>query len=360
MDEEDLKKIIEEETSISRNSLKNRIWQALEDPKMKQMILAALKYEMEMREKHPDKEYMWEWELSDIGMSWAGWVIRKLMELGIVKRTYESRAHKYYRLRDYELTYEVVKEYIRRKIAEKNGKTVREEIEEEKGEEDTVPEDIFDIIEGHDDIKELFKDSLKAVRHHILLVGPPAVAKTLFLQEISKLPGAVFIDMAGRATKTGIAEILLEYKPRYLLIDEIDKVQDKRDLTILLNVMETGILRIVKHGTDIIEELNLNVYATANTLRGLPKSLLSRFMVIRIKPYDKETAKRVMSRALVKIHHVDEELANYIAENIVEKLGSRDIRDAVKIAKIAKTKEKVDKYIKLWLEHIPKELYTNT
>ena len=352
---------LEKEIEVDRKVIEKNLWRALQDEKMRLLILRALKYEMDQRQRYPNKEHLWEWELSDIGMSWAGWIIRKLMEWNIVKRTYESRAHKAYRLVDYELTLKVVQEYLQKKRSGKL-KTVkrvkeieREEEEEEEREQVKITKDLFDIIEGHDDIKEIFVDSLKAVRHHILLVGPPAVAKTLFLMCIKRLPGTVFIDMAGKATKTGIAEILIDYKPRYLLIDEIDKVQNKRDLTILLNLMETGLVRIVKHGHNIEEVLNTNVYATANTLRGLSSSLLSRFMVLEIKPYDAETAKRVMHKALVKLYNVEDELAKYIAHKIVVELGSQDIRDAIKIAKIARTKEKVDRYIKIWLEHMPKK-----
>lgn len=50
------------------------------------------------------------------------------------------------------------------------------------------PEPLFDSIVGYDDVKRLFSLSLSSDKPvHILLVGPPASAKTLFMLECIKL-----------------------------------------------------------------------------------------------------------------------------------------------------------------------------
>ena len=86
-------------------------------------------------------------------------------------------------------------------------------------------------------------DSDSAV--HILLVGSPASAKTMFLTSLMHhLKGSYFADGAN-STKAGMLDYLFETRPRYLLVDEIDKLSAK-DQTFLLNLMETGIVSQTK------------------------------------------------------------------------------------------------------------------
>jgi len=78
-------------------------------------------------------------------------------------------------------------------------------------------------------------------RAHILLAGPPASAKTMFLTSLLHfLKNVYFID-GGNSTKAGVIQYLFENRPDYLLIDEIDKSAPKHQ-TFLLNLMETGII----------------------------------------------------------------------------------------------------------------------
>ena len=94
---------------------------------------------------------------------------------------------------------------------------VRKNDEEEEIE---IPSDIFSVIIGYDDLKEMFLRSLTSSKPtHILLWGPPASAKTLFLQELNRLPRSRYA-LGGSSTKAGIARYLIDYKPLFLLIDE--------------------------------------------------------------------------------------------------------------------------------------------
>jgi len=69
----------------------------------------------------------------------------------------------------------------------------------------------------------------------ILLSGPPASAKTMFLEALMKLNCSYFID-GGNTTKTGMIDYIFDNKPN-LLIDEIDKMSTI-DQSFLLNLME--------------------------------------------------------------------------------------------------------------------------
>ena len=113
-----------------------------------------------------------------------------------------------------------------------------------KSQDDTMFEDIV----GYDHIKRLFKMALESdSTTHILLSGPPATAKTMFLMSLLKhLKNSYFVD-GGNGTKAGMIDYLFENQPRYLLIDEIDKMSTHNQ-TFLLNLMETGIISETKYG----------------------------------------------------------------------------------------------------------------
>ena len=86
-------------------------------------------------------------------------------------------------------------------------------------------------------------DSDKPV--HILLVGPPASAKTLFMLECIKLERS-FFTLGSHSTKTGMIDYLFEKRPRFLIVDEIEHMPMK-DQTALLSLMESGIIAETKH-----------------------------------------------------------------------------------------------------------------
>jgi replication-associated recombination protein RarA len=86
---------------------------------------------------------------------------------------------------------------------------------------------LFADIYGCDDIKKLFCMALESDHTcSILLTGPPASAKTLFLQSLIKPKDSYFIDCSN-ATKSGVVDYVFEHKPRYLLLDELDKLSRK-------------------------------------------------------------------------------------------------------------------------------------
>jgi Holliday junction DNA helicase RuvB len=100
---------------------------------------------------------------------------------------------------------------------------------------------LFADVFGCEDIKRLFRMALDSKDvSSILLTGPPASAKTLFLQCLMKLKDSHFIDCSS-ASKSGIVDYVFENKPKYLLLDELDKLS-RKDQTFLLNLIETGIV----------------------------------------------------------------------------------------------------------------------
>lgn len=104
----------------------------------------------------------------------------------------------------------------------------------------TYDDQLFEDIVGYDHIKRLFRMALDPESTiHVLLTGPPASSKTMFLTSLMRwLKNSYFADGAN-STKAGMIDYLFENRPRYLLVDEIGKMAPK-DHALLLNLMETG------------------------------------------------------------------------------------------------------------------------
>ena len=275
-------------------------------------------------------------EYDDVNV--PSWYLRKLSEIGVLKVVYRSNKHTNYDLAvPVEALEAALSEYL-------GGAQVTEE--EQKPE---LPEDFLDVVEGYDDLKEIIRQSITNDEPvHILLVGPPGTAKSLILMEIERLPNSAFITM-GTATKAGIRDILLYRRPRYLIIDEIDKLSDPNDISVLLTLMESGRLVVTLHKMRADVPMKVWVFAAANTTKTLPPELLDRFMVFKLKPYSKDEYVRVVTNVLVKRYGKDQELARYIAEKVSEYTTS--VREAIRYSRLCKDRECVDRVFNTVLKY---------
>jgi Holliday junction DNA helicase RuvB len=78
---------------------------------------------------------------------------------------------------------------------------------------DIKPEPLFESIVGYTDIKKLFQMSLSSDKPvHILLVGPPASAKTLFMLECLRLE-RYFFSLGIHSIKSGLIYFLFDKRP---------------------------------------------------------------------------------------------------------------------------------------------------
>lgn len=197
-----------------------------------------------------------------------------------------------------------------------------------------LPPDLFSDIIGHDDVKELLRAALSAEKPvHVLLVGPPALAKSLFLWDIETAAGGQALWLPGSATsQAGLWDMVAERRPRVLLIDELDKM-GAADTAALLSLMEGGRLVRAKVGRRLDEEVKVWVMAAANRADRLSAELRSRFALRRIHAYGREEFRRVVSGVLVRREKVESALAEEIAARLDGK--SQDMRDAVRVARLA-------------------------
>jgi len=225
------------------------------------------------------------------------------------------------------------------------------QLEEEIGtrpEKVSLPDDFLDIVEGHDTLKQVIRASLESdIPIPVLMVGPPATAKSLVLLEIKNaLPQLSRYILGGTTSKAGLVDFLIVHRPHTLLLDELDKMA-LDDQTALLSLLEDGIVTRMKYGKRDTVQLMTWVFAGANTTEPLTEGLLSRFYIQYLEPYDKEAFKRVTIAVLTRREGIPDDIAEYIANRVSE--FSNDIRDPRKVARLARAtgfdREKLEVFI---------------
>ncbi|MEM3794892.1 MAG: hypothetical protein QW429_03370 [Thermoprotei archaeon] len=300
-------------------------------------IRSILEKALEIEEQHNAEHYLgWTWyEIPATPQT-----LNKLVRLGLLKINFRSNRTTCYMVNN--------QEYVRGLLEglHQEGEGDHEETQREEAE---LPDDLFGVIVGYDDKKELIRRALTALRPvHVLLVGDIASGKTVFLQELARLPDSVYV-LGSRLSSAGIYEYMFESRPRYLILDELDKVGGQDNFSALLSLMETGILSEMKHNKKRRGEFKCWVFGGANHENKIPPEILSRFGAykLRFRQYTPQEYVEVATKVLNMREGVTPDLAKYIAEQTLTRLQSRDVRMARSIARTAGTKEEVDRVIDL-------------
>jgi len=203
----------------------------------------------------------------------------------------------------------------------------------------------FENIVGNVDTKLILNKAILSRKSvHVLLVGKPGCAKTMFLTEIMHSIKESYLIVGSNSTKAGLVNQLFERRPKFLLIDELEKMSNT-DQTSLLHLMETGIISETKIKKTRQMELTSWVFATANSCEKILVPLLSRFFVVEIPEYSLE---EFIEIALARLkENVDESLAKFIADKVWNELRSKDIRDVIKVGRLASCNEEASFVVKM-------------
>jgi MoxR-like ATPase len=203
--------------------------------------------------------------------------------------------------------------------------------------------DLFDMIIGYQGIKRTFLRSLNSAEPvHILLVGPPGQAKTLFLKSILEAVGEkkAFFTVGGNASKSGLTDVLFDMLPKYLLVDEIEHLRPEHQ-TMLLSLMETGILTQTMHKKVRQTRLKTWVFATSNGTKRLSEPLLSRFRVIYVNQYDFAQFYEISRKKLLD-EGLSDHAADEITKSVWEQLPNPNIRNCVQIGRLVKNEPNIE------------------
>jgi replication-associated recombination protein RarA len=207
---------------------------------------------------------------------------------------------------------------------------------------DNPEEVVFQDIEGYNDIKKLMMRCIVSSEPtHVILDGPPASGKTIFLLSMEKeLDNAYFVDCTN-ATGPGMIDYLLSHDVRYLLLDEVEKMS-KGHQDVLLNLMETGILTSTKVKKTCEKKMNVSIFATTNDIDSLSKPLRSRFLEFSLPEYTFEKFDRLSVKLLGQRYRHSPELSHKVADAVWDTMKSKDCRDILQVGKLSRNISDVD------------------
>jgi holliday junction DNA helicase RuvB len=198
----------------------------------------------------------------------------------------------------------------------------------------------FENIVGNADTKLILNKAMLSNKPvHVLLVGKPGCAKTMFLTEIMRHHKTSYFVVGSNTTKAGLLSQLFERRPKFLLIDELEKMTVTNQ-TSLLHLMETGVISETKINKTRQMELTSWVFGSANSYHKIIEPLLSRFVVLEVADYTFEEFTEISITRLSR-ENIDECIARVIAQKVWNDLGSRDIRDVIKVARLASSIEEI-------------------
>lgn len=316
--------------------------------------------EYEMKHGKNGRVAYWRW--FDVGIHWK--ILDAMAEAGILMRVSGDRKGRWYRLYDLE----VVAEVLRELGVAPGYKPQSRQFGKLKLWEKPFPipddpkkamEEIFPHIVGYEKVKRLFVMALRSrAPVHVLLVGPPGIGKTIFLEAIEEYlstKGACVVWVEGGESLTssaGLKRLIIDHippdRPCVLLFDEIDKCP-KKDYAILYHLMNPGKAGKIAEtlATSIVREIRyVWVFATANDLEKIPEAIRSRFFRVKIREWtEKEWLERIPKILKHEVPDLPEELAHYIARKLL--YLTRDPRDAIRVAIAARSKEDIDMMVEL-------------
>ena len=155
----------------------------------------------------------------------------------------------------------------------------------------------------------------------------------MFISSLTRLERSYYA-VGSNSTKSGIFDYLFENRPRYFIVDELEKM-NKKDQTSLLNLMESGILTELKTQSAKSNQLKTWVFASCNKTDKLLPPLLTRFRDIHFKPYTEEEFVEIVINVLDREEGVDRDIALLIADGVFNRLKTSNIRECVRIARLA-------------------------
>lgn len=304
------------------------------------ILKAIIKYEENNQE--PDHHYVEDtdydsyWKSRDIGAH-----PNKIYQLevnGFVDRVYDSSNKTVYTLEDRSEIKDIISE-VEEDMASEGDKKYSGEVVEAMHSfpsQDDLPDGLFDEIIGYDDAKWLIKRGLTTDKiTNFLLIGDSGTAKTVFLMSIMEyLDDAVFVS-ASESTSAGVIDKMFTEKPRYMLIDEFDDMENSHQ-SAFASYTETGIVDETKFGKDRKMETNTKTFAAANDRDKIKDNIFDRFNVIEFERYTYDEFIEVCEHLLPMKEGKTPEESKKIAEAVWDYKGEGDVRAAIQVARLSR------------------------
>jgi len=276
-------------------------------------------------------------QYGDVGVHWG--TLMKLAKKHLIDIKWTSNSGAHYYVPDITK----LQEYI--ELAQQQQQT---QVPQPLQEPQPLKDPDFSDIVGHKEAKEMITFALNALKTkgtpvHILLIGPPASAKSMFL-EAFVAAGGRYVSMVS-ATKAGVRDALTSSIPPYLCVDEIDKA-GREDVEIFLELLQRGTITItMSNKTTTVDASKLMVIATANDETKLIAPLQSRFIIIKTRELNTEEkvqlTKQLLDTYKIQTTMNPEEIVQYLGdlwnprklEQICKLAGVSDMKRIIELAK---------------------------
>ena len=212
--------------------------------------------------------------------------------------------------------------------------------------------EFFSKIYGLDSVKEnIFRVLIAKEQVNVLLIGPPATSKTLFMMEIKERCNDVCYFDAANTSGAGLIESLYNHqKMKILIIDEIDKLK-KNDLNSLLGLLNNGKIDKSLKNMNYNFSMNCKIFATSNSNTKLSKPMRSRFQEYHLPEYSDDEFIEVVKFCLAdKITSITAEIISKIL--LVHE--RKDVRAAISVSNLLQrgdTMDDIARVIETWLKY---------
>jgi replication-associated recombination protein RarA len=211
---------------------------------------------------------------------------------------------------------------------------------------------LFHKIYGCEEMKEnVYRTLIAENQVNMLLVGPPATSKTLFMQVIQeKCNDVIYFDSSNTSGAGLIEQLYNNQKAKILIIDEIDKLK-KNDLNCLLGLLNNGSVDKALKTIHYKFTMNVKIFATSNSLAKLSKPVRSRFQIYSLPEYSDEEFVKVVQFCLKEklLESTSEAIAKILLAN-----EKKDVRAAISISNLIQrgdTEEDITRVISNWLKY---------
>ena len=186
----------------------------------------------------------------------------------------------------------------------------------------------MDLVVGWEDVKTTIARAVETRRRiHFLLEGPPACAKSIILEGVRCAVPDSYITFGSRTSAAGLSDILFEFQPGILLMDEADKMRGDC-FSVMLGLMESGEILETKSQKTRGIKLETMVIAACNSSEKFPPEFLSRFALhVYFPEYSRDEFIDVCCGFLTRAEQCPSDLANFIGRSIYN-YGLGDVRKA--------------------------------
>lgn len=194
---------------------------------------------------------------------------------------------------------------------------------------------IFEDLIGRSGAKAVLRAALRSGEVDVLLTGEPGSGKSVALLCIEEnVPGSRKIDSSG-VSRAELREILVD-DPPILMLDELDDAR-KGVYDGLSEPMEDRRVTKAVMGNEIDVQIRTQFFAASNHEDSLPAHIRDRFQAVHFPEYTHEEFVEVCSKLLPRIVGwvADSKDARAVSEAVHDALGSKNVRDARDVARLA-------------------------